>query len=336
MRKYIRSQIVGVLCIGALVLGVVVAGEKDKPPAATKAATAAAPRPAAYPPAQLIRQCNQASKDLKAKLDETFHIVVDPPFVVAGNMPPADLRACTRGTVLDPAKAMWASYFKAKPDHVITVLLFTDKGAAPPDNDKEKGYVYRSWARKLFGDTDVSYFGYYKPDKRTMVMNIDTGGGTLVHELTHALIVYDFPSVPDWFNEGLGSLHEQCNIAPDKVTGLVNWRLPMLKVAIRQNKLRSLKSLLTADDFRRDKAIVLEMNGQKKTVGQVGLNYAQARYFCMYMQEKGVLKDFYVYLRDHAADKDAGVAAAEKVFKDKIENIEKAYLDFAKGLKYGE
>ncbi len=73
------------------------------------------------------------------------------------------------------------------------VWLFTD----------EKPYAEHSL--RIYGDKDVSVYGYYKPDKRVLVMNIGTGGGTLVHELTHALAAFDFPGQPDWFNEGLAS-----------------------------------------------------------------------------------------------------------------------------------
>ena len=41
-------------------------------------------------------------------------------------------------------------------------------------------------------------------------MNIDTGGGTLVHEIVHPFIAANFPECPAWFNEGLASLYEQC------------------------------------------------------------------------------------------------------------------------------
>jgi hypothetical protein len=249
-----------------------------------------------------------------------FHVIVKPPFVIAGNMSAGELEVHARSSVTRPAEAMWASYFKKKPDRVITVLLFTDDGVSPPRDDRERGYVYRAWAKKLFGDTDVSYFGYYKPDVRTMVMNIDTGGGTLVHELTHALIVYDFPGVPDWFNEGLGSLHEQCTIEPDEVIGHENWRLPGLQRAIRAGKLRPLRDLVTQDNFRDAR---LE-----------GINYAQARYFVMYMQTRGLLKDFYVYLRDHSGQRDAAVAGVEKLFKDKIEHVEKDYVAWVKTLRF--
>lgn len=305
MKTYHKAAIVAIFLAGASWL---CAQTRNIAPA-SRPVTAT---PAKYPDDKLIADAKRQAAALKARLDGSFNVIVEPPFVIAGNMPAAALKGYARGTVINPAEAMWKCYFAHKPDKVITVLLFTDDGVRPPRDDGEVGYAYRSWARKLFGDTDVSYYGYYKPDAETMVMNIDTGGGTLVHELTHALIVYDFPDVPDWFNEGLGSLHEQCNVESDRVVGLENWRLPDLQKAIRAGKLRPLRDLLTQDNFRDARTM--------------GMNYAQARYFCMYMQERGVLKEFYRYLRDHADAADASVVAAEHVFKDKLPNIEKRYL----------
>ena len=272
-----------------------------------------------YPSRQLADECQKVAKELQGKLDDTFNVVVEPPFVVAGNMRAPLLKAHVQGSVIGPAQAMWNGYLAKKPDKVITVLLFTDNAVRPVGRDTDPGYAYRRWARQLFGDTDVSYYGYYKPDKETMVMNIDTGGGTLVHELTHALIVYDFPDPPAWFNEGLGSLHEQCSIGKDDITGLENWRLPDLQEAIKAGKLRPLKDLVTKDDFR----------GKG-----MGLNYAQARYFLMYMQHEDKLKAFYAYYRDHHKGNDAAVKAIEHIMGHNLADVEKAYLEWGQTLSF--
>ncbi|MBI5723528.1 MAG: hypothetical protein HZA50_06185 [Planctomycetes bacterium] len=263
--------------------------------------------PAKYPSDELKEACKKAQKDLAEKLDDSFSYIVEPPFVAAGNMTKQQLQALVEADVLRPAEALYASYFKVRPDKVITVLLFAD--------DKS----YRSWAKKLFDDTDVSHFGYYKPDRRTMVMNIGTGGGTLIHELTHALIVYDFPDLPTWFNEGLASLHEGCYVNKDEIVGALNWRLPALQKAIADGKLRSLEDLVTKRDFYGT---------------QQGINYAQARYFVMYMQHKGVLKDFYKYfLANHGKEGD-DVKAIEHVFDTGIGSVERAYIKWVKALQY--
>ena len=258
-------------------------------------------------PLSLGGDCRAAAAKMLARLDGTFRAVIRPPFVVIGNLPTAKLEQVADGSVVRPARAMWASYFQRRPTDAIIALLLKDDRS------------YRAWAKKLFGDIDVSHFGYYRPGERTLVMNISTGTGTLVHELTHALIVYDFPNVPDWFNEGLASLHEQCQIHEDRVVGLVNWRLLGLQRAVRAGSLRPLRELLTKDDFYRSRS---------------GLNYAQARYFVMYMQQRGLLRKFYKAYRARQREADSAVKCVESVFGRKLHEVEQDLLEWVKPLRW--
>lgn len=249
------------------------------------------------PDERLAAACRQTAQELAPRLGRGCGVIVRPPFVVAGNLAERGLDGWHRRTIGPAAGAMAASYFSIPPDQPITVLLFKGEES------------YNHFARELFGDEGVSVYGYYKPHVRTLVMNIDTGGGTLVHELTHALIDFDFPDVADWFNEGLASLHEQCRFRPDEsgIDGLENWRLPGLKQAIRRKRLSSLEALVAGDDFRG---------------GDVGLNYAQARYFCLFMQRadnprgQDVLGEFYRLFRETQQVDPSGAAALRRVFAD--------------------
>ena len=260
-----------------------------------------------YPSSELVAACEKKAAGIRSEHGDKLKVVVHPPFVVAGDMSVARLESHAKYSVVRPAKAMWASHFEKKPDKVITTFLFA--GATN----------YKRYAARDYPSGGVPYFGYYSPSSRTMVMNINTGGGTLVHELTHALIVYDFPGVPTWFNEGLASLHEQCNIGESGITGLTNWRLPGLHKAIAAGSLRPLAELVTKRDF----------------YGRLqGVNYAQARYFVMYMQKKKLLRTFYRYFRDHAEGKGADVAAIEHVFGKKIGEIEPEFIAWVKTLKF--
>lgn len=269
-------------------------------------ATSRTDTPATYPSPQLVKAAQAEAGRMLARMDGSFRAVVRPPFVVIGNLPEKRLRVMAENSVLAPARAMSRGYFRRRPTDVITVLLFRD------------GQSYKLWARKLFNDTRVPYFGYYKASVRTMVMNIATGTGTLVHELTHALIGYDFPNVPTWFNEGLASLHEQCYVMPDRLVGDVNWRLPHLQKAIREKKLRPLRELVTRDDFY----------GPKR-----GINYAQARYFVMYLQHRGLLKGFYRRFRRDRASKGA-VKVIQEAFGAPTEQVEAGYLRWAGTLRW--
>jgi hypothetical protein len=260
-----------------------------------------------YPPAELVAACGRKAEEIRRQYGDKLNVVAHPPFVIAGDMSASQLESYAKASVVRPARAMWAAYFDKKPDQVITTFLY-----AGQDN-------YKLHARKDYPDGGEPYYGYYSPAGRTMVMNINTGTGTLVHELTHALVVYDFPNQPTWFNEGLASLHEQCNVEQDGITGLPNWRLPGLQAAIRDGKLRPLAELVTKRDFY----------GPAQ-----GVNYAQARYFVMYMQHKGLLREFYRHFRAHADGDAADVRAIEHVFGLKIAQIEPAFIAWVKTLRF--
>lgn len=259
-------------------------------------------------PGDLPKACRAKARRLKGRLDGSFSILVHPPFVMAGDMNEGRLKAYTRGAVIEPAESMWTAYFRVKPNRVITVLLFSGQSS------------YKKWAKKLFNDTAVPYFGYYKSAIRTLVMDIHTGAGTLIHELTHALIEYDFPQVPTWFNEGLASLHEGCYVRPDRIVGITNWRLPGLQKALRAGSLRPLKALVTKRDF---------------TGPLTGINYAQARYFVMYMQHKGLLRKFYAYFRKTFKPKTPNdVKAIEHILGEPIGQVDRAMRSWVRTLKY--
>jgi hypothetical protein len=123
---------------------------------------------------------------------ERFNVVVAAPFLIAGDGSPQQLARYRDATVSAAAKALSAQFFRTPPDEPVLILLFESAGP------------YKRLAKAWFGDDDVPHYGFYRHADRTMLMNVSTGLGTLVHELVHALIAPDFPGVPDWFNEGTG------------------------------------------------------------------------------------------------------------------------------------
>jgi hypothetical protein len=200
-------------------------------------------------------------------------------------------------------------YFKTSPDEPILILLFEDHAS------------YEKLAAAWFGDHDVPHYGFYRHSDRTMLMDVSTGTGTLVHELTHALIAPDFPSVPDWFNEGLASLYEQSQINGDHITGLPNWRLPALQKAIRDGTLRPLSELIQDKDFRDEKL--------------VGLNYAQARYLMQYLQDRGHLQDFYKSFRDHHEKDPTGIESLKTLIAPQsLDKFDKGWREWVLTLRF--
>jgi hypothetical protein len=197
-----------------------------------------------------------------------FTVVLSPPFVVIGDESPEMVRSRAENTVKWAVLKLKKAYFTRDPKQILDIWLFKDKES------------YEKNAKALFGKTPDTPYGYYSDQDKALVMNIATGGGTLVHEIVHPFVAANFPHCPAWFNEGLGSLYEQSGEQNGGIHGSTNWRLEGLQNAIRKGNMTSFKTLCGTTDtefYQKDR----------------GTNYAQARYLCYYLQEKGLLQTYY-------------------------------------------
>jgi len=247
--------------------------------------------------------------ELKRTLSDDFIVKEHSYFVIASNLNETETEKILNSTIDKAVECFYNDYFSTRPDEATTIFLFKD--------DK----TYRYWAKNLYGDDDLSKYGYYKPSERTMLMNINTGTGTLVHEMTHALARYDFPEIPSWFNEGLGSLYERCSLNNKTILGYVNWRLPALQDALADKSYTSIEKLMKTnwEEFYGDGSDV---------------NYSQARYLCMYLQEQGLLKKYYKHFRDTYKDDNTGITQMEKITGKSISELDAEYVAWVKTLKY--
>jgi hypothetical protein len=258
----------------------------------------------------IAQKCQKMLDTWKDRLDEeSFQYLIAPPFVIAGNGTPRQMERYRDQTVLASAKALKQTYFKTDPAEPVLILLFETEGP------------YKRLAKKWFDTDSVPHYGYFRHDN-IMLMNVGTGTGTLVHELTHALIKPDFPQVPSWFNEGLASLYEQCSLGgTPAIRGLVNWRLPGLQKAIKAGTLRPLEELMEDPRFYREDL--------------VGVNYAQARYLMLYLQDKGQLVNYYTRFRDSVADDPTGLATLKKVIAPReLDVFEKDWRGWVMTLRF--
>ncbi len=160
-----------------------------------------------------------------------FHVVPVPPFVVIGDEPLAQVERRAHGTVEWAFTRLQQEYFPRSPEHTIDIWLFQNADS------------YRRHSRQLFGIDPSTPFGYFSQPNHALVMNISTGGGTLVHELVHPLMAANFPQCPAWFDEGLASLYEQCGDRDGRIWGYPNWRLRGLQRAIRAGQLARFETL---------------------------------------------------------------------------------------------
>jgi len=238
------------------------------------------------------RHARQLRRNIRNKLGRAasrdFTIVVQPPFVVVGDEAAAAVHEHAKNTVKWAVDRLKQDFFANDPDAILDVWLFKDAAS------------YQKYARLIFGETPTTPYGYYAPARRALIMNIETGGGTLVHEIVHPFMEANFPSCPPWFNEGLGSLYEQCGDDNGHIHGYTNWRLPGLQRAIRSKGVPSFRQLMSLDanDFYN---------------GDSGTNYAQSRYLCYYLQQKGKLVTFYREFLEHRREDSSGFETLKRV-----------------------
>ena len=227
---------------------------------------------------------------LKKKLPKGFSFVIQKPFVVIGNNHEKVVKQWATGVVKWTVDKIKKQYFKKDPKFILDVWLFKDKRS------------YEFYNRKLFGGDPGTPFGYYSSSKRSLVMNIATGGGTLVHEIVHPFMESNFTECPSWFNEGLASLYEQSAEKNGKIVGLTNWRLTGLKKEISAKTLPTFKELCSTTTHQ-------FYNSQK------GNNYAQARYLCYYLQQNGLLEQYYKNFTANVKKDPTGYETLKKILK---------------------
>ncbi|MBN2694799.1 hypothetical protein JXR93_09075 [bacterium] len=182
---------------------------------------------------------------------------------------------------------------------------------------------YRFYSKKLFDIDPETPYGYFLPSQNTIVINVNTGGGTLVHELVHPYLEANFKNIPVWINEGIASLYEQCSEIDGEMKGLTNWRLLELQEAIFKNSIPSFKELsdLTKESF---------YNSNKSS-----LYYAQSRYLFYYLQEKNLLKSFILELKNSLETDLTGYKTVEKILDiDDWSSFEKDWKKFVLNLRF--
>ena len=240
---------------------------------------------ASFTEADFARHVEQLKKKLPSA---DFSIVVQRPFVVIGDEPPDVVRGHSQQTVKWAVDRLKQDYFTRDPKEILDIWLFKDAAS------------YEQNAVALFGDKPTTPYGFYSSRHKALIMNISTGGGTLVHEIVHPFIEANLPDCPPWLNEGLGSLYEQSGEVGGHIHGYTNWRLPGLQKAIKAGLLPSFKSLMALDTrgFYGD---------------DQGTNYGQSRYLCYYLQQRGLLLRFYREFIAHQKQDPTGYLTLRRV-----------------------
>ncbi len=248
---------------------------------------------------------------LKQKLPAGFHVVIQPPFVVIGDDSPTRVQASATRTVKWAVDRLKKAYFPKDPEEILDIWLFRN-----PES-------YRKHTKAIFNDEPTTPYGYFSHTHKALIMDISTGGGTLVHEIVHPFVAANFPACPSWLNEGLGSLYEQSGEDRlGRIIGRTNWRLAGLQKAIAEERVPSFKTLCSTT--------TMEFYTQDK-----GTNYGQARYLCYYLQQHGLLRKYYHAFYAAQREDPTGYNTLEKVLgRDDMEEFQQEWETYVMKLRF--
>lgn len=268
---------------------------------------AVAPRPTGFTNADYA----QHIMELRKKVPPAgFTIVIERPFVVVGDGRCEDVRRRARQTVRWAVDMLKQDYFTKDPAEILDIWLF------------EGADSFRRHTGSIFGDKPDTPYGYYSSRHKALIMNIATGGGTLVHEIVHPFVAANFAACPAWFNEGLASLYEQCGQRHGHIHGYTNWRLAGLQKAIAKQAVPPLKDLLAMTER--------QFYGRGS-----GVHYAQARYLCYYLQQQGLLAKFYRAFVAGAGQDPTGYDTLKTVLGEKdMHDFQKRWEAWAMKLRF--
>ena len=240
--------------------------------------------------------------DLQSLTGDDFICVQRRNFLVAGDLATSEYEYLVDGVLDYCSKALINAFFDKGPvnDKIVNIFVFRDYDS------------YEDGLKRFIGMDPISPYGHYGHSQKYIVINYETGPGTMVHELTHALMSEDFPEAPIWLAEGMASLYEHCRAEGDVIKGDDNWRLPELKTALEKGELTPLP-------------VLLAMTPQVFRGAQESLNYAQSRYFCKYLEELGLLPAIYKNFRDRFKQDPTGAVFISRAFGKPLDTIEASW-----------
>ena len=171
------------------------------------------------------------------------------------------------------------------------------------------------------------------------IVALGGAGGTLQHEFFHLTVRSTFGDIPQWLDEGLASLYEVSRMTPDttvevaagqtrpsRFVGLPNWRGRILSEL--QSERSPLEQMITSNWF------AFEQPGNHDPdapdARHMAVTLAEARYFTLYLQDRGMLKPLYERLRSQVPDakRDAGKGALAAVADVTQEPLDRLDHDF--------
>jgi hypothetical protein len=271
--------------------------------------TVIAPRPTASPPPyDLAGDRKRVEATAREELgDVSIQTAQDVFVLVAAPGWNASALASSVELTTRAIDAYFNGRFDKKPDKAIGVYLFPEAKS------------YQAYCRAKLGGECDSPFGMYHPNIRRIVMNAGPGLGTLTHELVHPIVESDFPRAPTWINEGIASLYEAPVIPrTGEIHGVKNWRWPKVIAGVNAGAAR-VDALFGMSDAT--------FRGPEEK-----MHYANARYVCQWLDQRGLLWPFYRAWRDSYESDPTGEKAFFRVTSQTPAQANAAWTAWVKAL----
>jgi hypothetical protein len=220
-------------------------------------------------------------------------------------------------------------YAMVAPSHLITIYMLS--------TPEEMQDVARAVHGLQLSPASIGYS--FQDDLSLMAVMPFKAHGTLGHELFHLMVRSNFGDIPPWLDEGMAALYEVAEVRGAEIVGQPNWRSRVLKEYLDQ---RPALDKLVKMDWRSfdNSAELLRRDALPKSTDvafvQQAVNHATARYFSLYLQEKGKLSEVYNALRNRDPDDildDPGSDAVRRlstVLRQPLPAIERDFTNWLK------
>jgi hypothetical protein len=144
---------------------------------------------------------------------------------------------------------------------------------------------YMSSSQRFFQEVPPTALGYYDRRQSYILTHAGRGFGPLLHEMVHVLAESDYPEIPPWLNEAMGSLFEEYAERDGTIVGVLNWRMFKFRQDLTSRRAASLRTMFKLD--------------YKTLYGENTLSYYTAlRHTMLWLQEQGKAGALYASLRD--------------------------------------
>ncbi len=210
-----------------------------------------------------------------------------------------------------------SEYGMRRPPSLVTVYFAADRSQL------------RNLARRLHGiDLAPGSIGYSFPADQSMVGWADGKAyGTFAHELFHVMVRGNFGDIPPFLDEGMAALYEVSRFERDRAVGVPNWRGALLrKYWAERPRIRELVQM--------NRSAFDDVAGPSEGPGVGGkqaANHATARYFMLYLQDRGELLPVYKAFRNRKVnDRPAtqGVALLESVLGRSLDAVDAEFAEW--------